>query len=92
MPSFDYSPTPNPNSMKFTTSAGPFIDTPMESFSSPQQAETHALGRALFAIEHVTNVFVMPQFLTITKSDTGDWNAILPAVEGVLERHFESES
>ena len=91
MPSIEYSPTPNPNSMKFTSSAGPFIDTPMESFSSPDEAREHDLGRALFAIEHVRNVFVMPQFLTVTKSEEGHWNEILPAVEAVLERHFESE-
>ena len=88
MISIDVTPTPNPNSMKFTTSAGPFIDTPMESFSTPEQAADHPLGRRLFEIEHVQNVFVMPQFLTVTKSPDANWNAVVPRVEEVLRDHF----
>ena len=89
MPSFQTQATPNPNSIKIVTDGGPFIEGGMESFDSAQAAADHALGRRLFAIEGVANVFILPQFVTVTKHPAAEWNLILPAVEAALEAHFE---
>lgn len=89
MPSFQTQATPNPNSIKIVTDGGPFIDAGMESFNSAQEAADHTLGRRLFAIEGVVNVFILPQFVTITKHPAAEWNFILPPVEAALEAHFE---
>jgi len=90
MSSFRFHPTPNPNSLKITTERGPFIDEGMLSFARAEAAADHPLGAALFEIEGVANVFILPQFLTVTIAPGADWDAILPAVEAVLDRHFET--
>lgn len=92
MPTFQAQPTPNPNSIKLTTDAGPFIEHGMESFGSPAEADAHPLGRRLFAIDGVINVFVLPDFLTVTKDPGTNWNAVLPRVEQTLAGWFEERA
>ncbi len=75
------SPTPNPNSLKFTLSKGRFIDSGMESFSSAAEATGHPLGERLFSIAGVMNVFIVPDFLTVTKDPVAGWDKIVSAVE-----------
>lgn len=90
MPTISSSPTPNPNSIKFTLDKGTFIESGMESFNSSSDAEGHPLGERLFEIDGVANVFILPQFLTVTKSDDANWNAIVPDVERIVDEVLES--
>ncbi len=90
MASFQTQPTPNPDSLKFTTDAGPFINSGMESFNSAEEAGGHALGKRLFRLTGVANVFILPQFVTITKDPTTNWDVLLPMVVDALRKHFES--
>lgn len=88
MPTFNTEGTPNPNSLKITTDAGPFIDDGMATFSSREEAADDTLGAPLMSIDGVSNVFALPQFLTITKDPTADWNDLLPRVEAMLTAYF----
>lgn len=92
MPTFHFHPTPNPNSLKITTEAGVFIEAGMCSFGSAEEAGDHPLGAPLFALPGVVNVFILPQFLTITKAPQADWDLLLPDVERILRTHFEAGS
>ncbi|MBO6577293.1 MAG: NifU N-terminal domain-containing protein [Rhodothermales bacterium] len=77
-------PTPNPNSLKITR-AERFIEEGMESFATSLEAEGHALGEPLFRIPGVINVFILPDFLTVTKDPAARWDDVLPGVKEVLE-------
>ena len=88
MPTFDSHPTPNPDSLKITTDAGPFVADGMVSFGSAAEAEGHPLGERLFAIDGVANVFAMAGFLTVTKTRAADWDAVWPEVKAALTAHF----
>ena len=90
MPRFDAEPTPNPNSLKITTNAGAFTEGGMESFASADEARDHPLARQLFSIPGVVNVFILPQFLTVTKTPESNWNAILPAIKANLAAYFDA--
>lgn len=90
MPPFTVQPTPNPNSLKFTTSGRPFIEQGMGAFASAAEAEGDPLGDPLFAVPGVMNVLVLPPFVTVTKRPEADWNDVLPAVERILTAHLES--
>ena len=90
MPSLQAEPTPNPNSLKFTTDAGPFLDGGMAAYTSAAEAEEDPLARALFAISGVADVFVTPQFVTVSKAPGADWAAVKPDVEAVLSDHLQS--
>lgn len=81
-------PTPNPDSLKVTTTGGPFTDRVMVSFASPAEAAANPLGKALFDVDGVANVFMMQTFLTVTKTRESSWNTVWPAVSEVLERHL----
>jgi hypothetical protein len=89
MPSFQSEPTPNPNSLKITTDAGPFTNGSVASFKSAAEADGHPLAGRLFSIPGIDDVFITPDFLTVTKQASADWNIIMPKVESVLDDHFE---
>lgn len=89
MADFRAESTPNPNSLKITTDAGPFITEGMESFSTVPDAEGHSLGGPILRIPGVDNVFILPQFLTVTKAPAAAWENVLPKVKEVLRSHFD---
>lgn len=81
-------PTPNPNSLKFSTSGPSFIPQGMLAFSSAEEAADDSLGAALFALPGVANVFVVPAFVTVSKAPAADWDALIPAIERILAEHL----
>ena len=89
MPKIQVSPTPNPDSLKLTLKKGQFIESGMESFNTPEEAEHHPLGRRLFSLPGVANVFILPQFVTVTKHPAEDWDALLPKIERTIEAYFK---
>ena len=89
MPPFTVQPTPNPNSLKFTTTGRPFIEQGMGAFASAAEADGDALGAPLFAVAGVMNVLVLPPFVTVTKRPEADWNSVLPRVEKILTAHLD---
>ena len=64
--------TPNPNAVKFTLHQ-PLTWGISRSFENAEQAEGDALASALFAIEHVGNVFYVDRWLTVTQDGEADW-------------------
>ena len=92
MPEFITHPTPNPNSFKLTTEAGPFIESGLAAFNSPEEAEGHPLGERLFSVEGVVNVLILPDFLTVTKHPAANWDVVMEKVEHVLQDHFEART
>ena len=63
--------TPNPNAMKFVLKA-PLTYGASRSFDSRDQATGDPLAKALFEIPHITNVFYVDQWITVTQ-DGGDY-------------------
>ena len=61
------------------------IDSGMLVFSSAEEASNHSLGRALFALEGIINVFALPQFLTVTKKDSASWDRLIPGIVKAIE-------
>ena len=76
-------PTPNPNALKFILDR-PISDSPI-SFLTPDSAADHALAQRLFAIQGVTSLLLLGDFITVNKSPERAWNQITPAVKRVLD-------
>jgi hypothetical protein len=89
MSTFEVRPTPNPHSLKFAATGKPFRDAGLGAYASAAEAADDPLASALFAIDGVADVLILPAFTTVTKRPDADWNALLPRVEAVIERHFE---
>jgi hypothetical protein len=82
-------PTPNPNSLKFTTDDGPFHDG-MAAYSSAEEAADHPLAHRLFSVSGVDDVFITPQFVTVSKAPDVDWDNVKSDVETILTEHLEA--
>ena len=69
-------PTPNPNAMKFVLRE-PLTWGVSRSFDSAGEAQGDPLASALFDIEHVTNVFYVDHWITVTQDGKGDWQELM---------------
>jgi Fe-S cluster biogenesis protein NfuA len=69
-------PTPNPNARKFILKESLSWGV-AHSFDSAADAQADPLARALFDIAHVTNVFYVDHWITVTQDGGADWTALL---------------
>jgi Fe-S cluster biogenesis protein NfuA len=71
----DIEGTPNPNAMKFVLKE-PLTWGMTRSYDNAEQAKGDPLAEDLFAIEHVTNVFYVDRWITVTQDGGADWNEL----------------
>lgn len=71
--------TPNPNAVKFILRE-PLTWGITRSYENAGQAKDDALAAALFDIEHVTNVFYVDRWLTVTQDGEADWPELVRKV------------
>ncbi len=71
--------TPNPYAMKFILKE-PLTWGVSRSYDNAQQADSDPLASALFAIPHVTNVFYVDRWITITQDGQADWQELMRKV------------
>jgi Fe-S cluster biogenesis protein NfuA len=71
--------TPNPNAIKFTLKE-PLTWGVTHSYENAGQAKDDPLAIALFDIEHVTNVFYVDRWLTVTQDGDTDWDELVRKV------------
>ena len=64
--------TPNPNAVKFTLHE-PLTWGITHSYENAEQAKGDLLASTLFDIEHVSNVFYVDRWLTVTQDGGADW-------------------
>jgi NFU1 iron-sulfur cluster scaffold homolog, mitochondrial len=82
--------SPNPNSMKFVVN---FMLTPDDSsfdFPDPLAAIDSPLALEIFSFDFVKRVFLMNNFITITKDEATDWNDVVAELKVFLKLYFES--
>jgi hypothetical protein len=82
--------TPNPNSLKFTTNDGLFLQDGVAAFTSAEEAKAHPLAKRLFSVSGIEDVFITPEFVTVSKAPDVDWSAVKPDVEAILAEYLES--
>lgn len=85
MPSVRVDPTPNPNSLKFTAPS-PLSARPV-TYPSAAAAAADPLASKLFAVPGVRSVFVLNNFVTVTKDPAVDWGAMPAQLAKLVEDH-----
>lgn len=75
-------PTPNPNAAKLLLDR-PVTEQPI-SFFHASAAKDYPLASQLFAIEGVTSLLLLGDFITINKSPNADWDDITQQARAVL--------
>ncbi len=78
------SPTPNPNALKFEV--GGDVEGP-RTYAAGQEADDPTAA-ALLELPGVTSVFMMADFVTISKSPEGTWDEIAEPAKTILEEQF----
>ena len=68
--------TPNPNARKFILRE-PLTFGIAKSYENSEQAQEDELATALFEIPHVTNVFYVDHWLTVTQDGAMEWPDLL---------------
>ena len=77
-------PTPNPNAAKFILD-GEISDRPI-SFLSPEQGRDHPIACQLFAINGVSSILMLGDFVTINKRSDVKWPEITEKIREILEK------
>ncbi len=68
--------TPNPNAKKFILKE-PLSWGITRSYDNAGQAKDDLLAASIFDLEHVTNVFYVDRWLTVTQDGGADWKQLL---------------
>ncbi len=80
----DTQPTPNPNAVKFIVS-GTF-PAGSHAFMSAAEAEKDTLAKEIFSLGNITSVFYMNNFLTVSKTPSGDWNNLRDGIFAAVSK------
>lgn len=83
---------PNPNSLKFV--ANYMLVPEGDSFDFPDKgsASNSALANALFDHKYVKRVFIMSNFITVTKDEQVSWDEIKDELKVFIQEFLESEN
>jgi Fe-S cluster biogenesis protein NfuA len=79
--------TPNPATLKFLPGRD-VMGNATADFASEATASRSPLASALFTLPGVARVFLGGDFVTVTKSDETEWQALKPQVLGAIMEHF----
>jgi Fe-S cluster biogenesis protein NfuA len=79
--------TPNPATLKFLPGRAVMASGTAD-FAGPDTTRRSPLAAALFELPGITRIFLGSDFVTVTKSDAVEWQALRPQVLGTLMEHF----
>jgi len=68
--------TPNPDAMRFVLDE-PLTNGVTKSYENGSEAEGDELAEALFAIDHVINVYYVDKYVTVTQDGKAVWSELL---------------
>ena len=83
-------PTPNVNALKFIVNRR-MTEGRSQTFTDPNTA-TSPLARDLLTIPGVRQVFFLNDFITVTRQDGVDWEALVPPAEAAIRRHLAPDA
>ena len=79
--------TPNPATLKFLPGCQ-VMASGTANFTSEEAARISPLAERLFSLPEVTGVFLGADFVTVMKSEDGDWYRLKPAILAVIMEQF----
>lgn len=80
---------PNPNSMKFVLNYMLVPDNTSIDFPDAQSAGDSPLATALFELPYVRRVFIMNNFITVTKDDNTSWDDVILSLKKFIKEYME---
>ena len=80
--------TPNPQSMKFVANRMIFANDSID-FRAKDKVVNSPFAGALFEFPYVKGVFIMNNFVSITKSEDYEWFDIVPQLKKFVQEYLE---
>jgi Fe-S cluster biogenesis protein NfuA len=82
--------TPNPNALKYVLDDHTLMPRGSASFTDRASAEASPLAKRLMAISGVASCMIGLNFVSVTKSDEGDWEVLDQKTREALKEHVAS--
>lgn len=82
--------TPNPNALKYVLDDIVLMPRGTASFTDQKAAENAPLAKRLMSIPGVSSVMIGYNFVSVTKSDEGDWEVLDLKTRDALKEHASS--
>lgn len=83
-------PTPNANAMKFVVNRR-ITQGRSQTFTDASTA-TSPLARDLLMIAGVRQVFFLNDFITVTRQEGIEWDAVVPRAEALIRQHLAGQA
>jgi Fe-S cluster biogenesis protein NfuA len=85
--------TPNPNTLKYSVNRQLLKTRTTANFGRKEDADaTSPLAAKLFAIPGIRGVMIGKDFVTVTKTEEGDWDVVHKTTSETLEEHLGSDA
>ena len=82
--------TPNPNTLKYSVNRQ-LLEKGTANFTSKGEADARSpLAAKLFAVNGIAGVMIGKDFVTVTKSEEGDWDAVHKTASGIIEKSLSA--
>lgn len=84
----EFRPTPNPNAGKFVVNRQVVPTGRSRSFYDSEEARSHPVARHLMELAGIRSIFMVDDFITVTKTAGTTWEALIPEVEGIIRERL----
>ncbi len=80
---------PNPNSLKFVTDRMLVDEGIVKDYPDIESTKDSLIAKKLFSFDYVDRVFIMSNFITITKNNQVHWDNIKLELRNFIKKHIE---
>jgi NFU1 iron-sulfur cluster scaffold homolog, mitochondrial len=87
-PNVEFHQTPNPNAGKFVVSQQVAPVGTSRSYYHAAEAREDPVARALMRLDGIRSVFMVDDFITVTKTPAASWEELVPRVEEAIQEHL----
>ena len=81
--------TPNPNTLKYSVNRD-LLARGAANFTRAEQAKSSPLAVKLFGVPGIAGVMIGKNFVTVTKSEAGDWESVHKSCSTIIEQHLSA--
>jgi Fe-S cluster biogenesis protein NfuA len=80
--------TPNPNTLKYSVNRQLMATGAMNFLKKEEAAERSPLAHKLLNVPGIAGVMVGKNFVTVTKTEAGDWDLVHKSASNLIEEHL----
>jgi hypothetical protein len=87
LPAIQVQGTPNPNAAKFVLGES-LLGDEGQTYFDPEAAEGNSLAERLFGVEGVRALFMVDNFITVTKAEGASWDDLVEPIREAIAQEL----